>query len=242
MLISAPDYTLNNGETLQKSLRILIPTEDMESITIIIIVGITLFFIGLFVYAFISERKRREGLEKVSLEMGFLYTPKAVFELPDLELFNKGSTKKKNLLTATQSGITWSIFDFQFSAGQSVQAQTVVMAQLDGELPEFTLSRKHFYHKVGKIVGFKEIVVDGYPEFSQKYYLKGKDESAIRKLFSSNVILTLMSQQLKEHVEAKNNFIIMYKPNIQINPEDIYKFFQKAVTIINLFRDSSFFD
>ena len=214
----------------------------MESITIIVVVAITFFFIGLFVYAFISERKRREGLEKTSLEMGFTYTPKAVLELPDLELFDKRSTKKKNLLTATQSGITWSIFDFQFSAGRSVQTQTVVMAQLDGELPEFTLSRKHFYHKAGKIVGFKEIVVDSYPEFSQKYYLKGKDEPAIRKLFSSNVILTIMSQPLEEHVEARGNFIIMYKPNIQINPENMYKFFQKAVTIINLFRDSSFFD
>ena len=195
------------------------------------------FFISLFLYAFISERRRREGLEKVSLEMGFTYDQKAVIELPNLELFDKRSAKKKNLLTATRSGITWSLFDFEFSAGRSGQTQTVAMVQLDGELPTFTLSRKHFYHKVGKIMGFKEIALDEYPEFSQKYYLKGKDEPAIRKLFSSHVILTIMNQPLEEHVEAGGNFIIMYTPNIQVNPEDLYKFFQKAVVIVDLFRE-----
>jgi hypothetical protein len=111
------------------------------------------------------------------------------------------------------------------------------MAQLDRELPKFSVLRKHFYHKVGKIIGFKEIVFDEYPEFSQKYYLKG-DEPTIRQLFSSHVILTIMGQQLVEHVEAGGNFIIMYTPNIQINPEDLYRFFQKAAIIINLFRES----
>lgn len=62
----------------------------MESITIIVVVGITLNFIGLFVYAFIFERKRREGLEKTSLEM---YKPDIHVNPEDMyEFFQKAVT------------------------------------------------------------------------------------------------------------------------------------------------------
>ena len=211
----------------------------MVSLVTVAVVALAIFFICLLLYALVSERRRREGLERASLEMGFTYTPKAAIELPDMELFEKGhSKKKKNLLTATRNDIKWSLFDYQFSSGRSAQHQTVVMAQVDRELPKFSLSRRHFYHKFGKIAGFKEIIFDEYPEFSQEYYLKGEDETAIRQLFTSHVILTITNQPLENHVEAKGNFIIMYTPNIQIKPENLYKFFQEALIIINLFRES----
>lgn len=193
--------------------------------------------ISIVLYLNARDRKRREGLERASLEIGFVYSRVADVELPDLELFNMGrSIRKKNLLTATRNEIAWSVFDYEFSTGKHVQMQTVVMAQLDRELPEFSLSREHFYHRLGELIGFKDIDFEYYPEFSRKYYLRGKDEEAVRELFTSHVISTIMSQELKSNVEGKGNFIIVYTPNVLVNPAHMYEFLQKVMVIINLFK------
>ena len=110
------------------------------------------------------------------------------------------------------------------------------MAQLDRELPEFSLSTEHFYHKIIEFIGFEDIDFDEYPEFSQKYRLKGKDENAIRQLFTPHVILTLLSENLESNIEAKGNFIIVYTPEKRVPPADLYRFFQKATTIVDLFK------
>jgi hypothetical protein len=67
----------------------------MVSLETVAVLALIIVFICLFLLAIVSGRKRREGLEKASLEMGFIYTPKVTIELPDLELFEKRSTKKR---------------------------------------------------------------------------------------------------------------------------------------------------
>ncbi len=208
----------------------------MISLEYIVVLATAVFFICVFLYLTLCERKRKKELKKVSFEIGFTYSPAADIELPDLELFRRGHARfKSNLLTTRRSSITWSIFDYQYSVGRRIRKQTVVMAKLDRKLPEFSLSREYFYHRIGEIMGFKDIDFEEYPEFSQKYRLKGKDEDVIRQLFTPRVILTI-GQQLEGHVEAKGNFIIVYTPDKRIKAADLYEFFQKAIIIVNLFR------
>jgi len=208
----------------------------MISLEYIVVLATAIFFICVLLYLALCERKRKKELKKVSFETGFTYSPAADIELPDLELFRKGHARSKsNLLTTSESGITWSIFDYHYSVGRRTRKQTVVMAQLDRELPEFSLSQEYFYHRIGEIMGFKDIDFEEYPEFSQKYRLKGKDENRIRQLFTPRVILTI-SQQMEGHVEAKGNFIIVYTPDKRVKAADLYEFFQKTIIIVNLFK------
>lgn len=188
-----------------------------------------------------EESKRQEELKKASYEIGFTYNPVADISLPDLNLFNTGYGKmKKNLLSAKKGNVKWSIFDYQFETGtgknRRTHSQTVVMAQLDTELPEFSLEREYFLHKLGEVIGFKDIDFKDYPEFSKEYQLEGADEKAVRNLFTPHVISMIGSFQLEDHIEAKGNFIIMYKPHYLIRPADLYRIFHKANSIINLFR------
>lgn len=203
----------------------------------LVVLAVIICIICIVAYLILGEKKRRQELERVSREIGFTYNPVADIQLPGLRLFTTGHSRfKKNLLTTTRSGVTWSLFDYRFSLGKNTQEQTVAMAQLDRELPEFSLSREHFYHKLGDVIGLEDIDFEYYPEFSQKYRLTGKDKDAIRQLFTPGVISTITSQQLRECVEAKGNFIIIYTPRKRIKPQDLFGFFQKASTIVDLFR------
>lgn len=212
--------------------------------TTIIFLGAIILVLTLFVYVFflhpiLADRKRQKEMKRASPEIGFTYNEVADIELPDLKLFSIGSScspEVKSLLTTTRFYIKWSLFDYQFLIGENAQKQTVVMAQLDNELPEFYLSRERFYHKFGEIIGFKDIDLQNYPEFSERYRLKGADEKAIRQLFTPQVISIITNQQLEAHIEAKGNFIIIYTPGRIVEPADLYSFFQKASIVINLFK------
>lgn len=187
----------------------------------------------------LEGRKRQEGMKKASFEIGFAYNQVADIELPDLKLFNTGSShggKIKNLLTTTRDYIKWSIFDYRFSSGNLIHEQTVIMAQLANDLPEFYLSGEYFYHKLGEIIGFKDIDFTEFPEFSKRYRLTGPDENAIRQLFTPYVISTITTQRLHAQIEAKGNFIIAYAPGTIVKPADLFRFSQEMSIIINLFK------
>jgi hypothetical protein len=199
--------------------------------------------IGIILAAFllackiIYEKTRQTNLEKISHEMGFTYNPEAGINLPDLRLFTTVRTgHTRNLLTGKRHFITWSIFDY-FIAGNG-GSQTVVMAQLDRELPEFSLSPEYFYDSTGEYTGFQNIRFVEYPEFSQKYHLKGKNVEAVKRLFSPHVIDRLVCENLESKVEAKGYYIIICSLIRCVNPKDLPTFFQKATTIVDLFMES----
>lgn len=212
----------------------------MVLLWVIIVAPVCAIFSAIYyLYPRYADKKRQEGIKRASLEIGFAYNQVADIELPDLKLFNTGPScrsKIKNLLTTTRNYIKWSIFDYEFTYNEATQKQTVVMAQLTNNLPEFYLSREYFYHKLGEIIGFKDIDFHDYPEFSERYRLTGPDENAIRQLFTPHVILTITTQRLHAQIEAKDNFIIAYTPGTRVEPADLYRFSQKMSIIINLFK------
>lgn len=209
----------------------------MLSFDLAVTLAIIIFVVCILVCMHMYEKKRQKQLEKVSREIGFTYTLKAAITLPDLRLFTSGHSRYKiHLLTSTRNFIAWSLFDYSYNVGRHRRTQTVAMAQLDRELPEFSLSTEHFYHKIGEFIGFEDIDFDEYPEFSQKYRLIGKDENAVRQLFTPHVILTLLGEKLESNIEATGNFIIVYTPEKRVPPADLCRFFQKATAIVDLFK------
>ena len=184
----------------------------------------------------IYEKMDQTKLEQISHEMGFTYTPEAAINLPNLKLFTTVRTGYAcNLLTGKRHFIEWSIFDYFISG--SGAGQTVVMAQLDRELPEFSLSPEYFYDNIVEYTEFEDIKFDEYPEFSQKYYLKGKNVKSVKRLFNPHVIDTLLRENLDSNVEAKGNIIIVCTLIKCVNPKDLPTFFEKATTIVDLFME-----
>ena len=218
----------------------MIPKQDL----FLAVIAVIVFFL-IFGCHNLYEKRRQKQLEKLSHEIGFLYVPRATIDLPDLKLFTIG--RKKNmgtqltkrfthhLLTATHSFIKWSLFDYNVPV-KGWPTQTVAMAQLDRELPEFYLLKEYFYNSTEEYSRFKDIDIEGYPGFSLRYHLKGKDDNAVRHLFTPHVILTILNENLRSNIEAKGNFIIIYTPKKRYSPEDLYRFIQTAKTIVDLFK------
>jgi len=63
-------------------------------------------------------------------------------------------------------------------------SQTVAFAELGNvHLSRFSLDPESIFHKIGEIVGFKDIDFPENKRFSDRYLLKGADEAAVRAVF-----------------------------------------------------------
>lgn len=76
------------------------------------------------------------------------------------------------------------------------------------------------------------IEIDGHPDLSKQYRLSGKDREAIKRLFSTVVLESLM--QYESHplsVECSGSCLAMYCKNKQIEPDEIVKFLTQCVQL-----------
>src|SRR5436190_7821917 len=113
------------------------------------------------------EKKRREALEKVAGELGLEFFPQGIPGLLEAvrgyALFKEG---RGHGVTNTIRGITddveLTIFDFTYTTGSGKHSHThrqtmigLVSPRL--QLPDFSLTPEHFFHKIAKLFGMKDI-------------------------------------------------------------------------------------
>jgi len=198
--------------------------------------------IGLIIFISMKiEKKRTEDLKQYSLRGGFNF--KKVSTDIDLGTFsiNTGHSRKIwNALEITKDDIKWDIFDYRYTIGygknRTTYIQTVFMATKQGvNLPKFYLIPEHIFHKIGNIVGYKDVDFDMYPVFSKKYFLKGNDEASIRQIFKPEILRYLERNVIKDHIEAAGPRIIYYKPFKRIKPQELTKKFEEVKRVVGMF-------
>ena len=123
------------------------------------------------------EKKRKEELKKSAGRIGFSFSPKKDTDLPstlvNMKLFTLGhSHKADNIIKGELNRIEWTVFDYRYTIGygkhRSTYIQTVAFAQPQNiDLPKFSLGTESFFHKIGDLLGYKDI--DTNPIFSKKY-------------------------------------------------------------------------
>jgi hypothetical protein len=84
------------------------------------------------------------------------------------------------------------------------------LSDLEVQIPDFSLEPEGLWSRVSEVVGGKDIDFDGFPEFSQKYYLRGDPESDIRNFFGGDII-RFFEQHPEMHVECHKNRLLIYK-------------------------------
>ncbi|MCK5026205.1 MAG: hypothetical protein KAS15_06425, partial [Nanoarchaeota archaeon] len=140
----------------------------------------------------------------------------------------------------TRSGIKWTIFEYRFTTGggknSNTEKQTVAMAGLkNANLPQFYLSKKNIFHKIGSKFGYKYIDFENNPIFSNNYLLRGEDEQAIRKIFNSNILIYLEEKLTKATIEAEGSKLIYYIPRKRIKPDQFLTFLDDAEKMVKMF-------
>lgn len=186
---------------------------------------------------------RREKFKKIAQELGMNFSTKdewgTLSLLKDFQLYHSG--RITNILEKKagfyESNIQ--IFDYHYSTGsgdsETNYDQTVFFIQSKKlSLPEFYLTPEFFLHRIGRHLGIDDIDFQEHPTFSKEYWLKGEDEDRIRTEMSDSV-LRFFTIEKDWHLEGNNYFMILYKKDVLMLPEEIKELYQKGEEVAALF-------
>jgi hypothetical protein len=212
---------------------------------IIIIGGIAVFIILIITVSAHFEKKRTEALMNIALSMNLKFAKKddegLQSGLGNFKLFSRGHSKKiTNIMKGEIDNISMIIMDYRYTTGHGKHSHTynqsvILFSCNDLQLPHFTLSPESFFHKIGSMLGFKDINFNTHPVFSSKYLLKGSEENSIKSVFNHGV-LDYFSNNHGLSVEGISNSLIVYRTSKRLKPEEIRSFLEESLTILALFR------
>ena len=221
---------------------------------IFLIVGFLLFLcmIGLFAFLIVRAAKRRSydtkrggEMSAAAGQMSFSFTPQAgLSALPffdGFELFEGYPLKLENLMSGSIDGFPVAVFDLAYrnvggsSGGTTTSRQTIyAVGSSHLRLPEFYLRPAGLMELVLNKVSKVDINLAERPGFSAKMLLYGKDEAAIRQLFTGPKL---------EHLEKNPYFCVFgrgdhlfyYQSRIQTPPGSVRQNVRFLPSLVRLF-------
>ncbi|MGE5671959.1 MAG: hypothetical protein ACM31E_10970 [Fibrobacterota bacterium] len=217
----------------------------MEIIVFIAVIPLALFVT--FIY-FKNEQKRTASIEAAAKTLGFTFDKDTVHactiaSLP-FKLFTTGHSKRtKNVMEQNGNDLSIAHFDYSYSIGsgknKNIYNQTVTVFQSPKlNLPSFLMGPERFFHRIGDVLGFKDIDFDDEPEFSKIYLLKGNDEKAIRSFFDLS-LLRFFKIRPGLSIETANNSLVVYNKSKRIKPDQINAVLKERIEIYTMLLNRS---
>jgi hypothetical protein len=146
-----------------------------------------------------------------------------------------------NILRGQINGTDMYLFDYTYvvSTGKSSHriTQTVFFANdKDWYLPDFRLKPETWWHKILAAIGWEsDINFSESPEFSEKFRLTSEFEELIRKQFTPD-LQAFLTERPPTHIEGSNYYLIAYKPNKVLSPEDARVFFKHCCDLVVMLK------
>ncbi len=193
------------------------------------------------------KSRRSKKLNAISLSLDMAFAERDEFGLIQLmkefKLFSKGGSKRiTNIISRRDvfKEFDVKIFDYQYviSTGKSSQRfrQTVFFVEsFQLSLPHFWMQPENLIHRIGNWFGFQDIDFEDFPQFSKQYYLKGKDEERVRNEMNES-ILHFFTLQKGWNLEGLNFYMILYRKNKLMPPDQIKALFETGEKVFDLFR------
>jgi len=192
-------------------------------------------------------RSRSEAFQKLSRQLGMNYSYRDEFglikALTDFKLFRRGHSKRiYNLVSGTSQllNVQLHVFDYRYviQAGNTPvkHLQTVFFIKAkDLDLPELYLKPEHFFNKIASFFGMDDIDFEEYPEFSDRYLLKGDDEDRIRSRMTRELV-HFFTLERGWYMEGVNYYMILYKFRKLVPPKNIETFYNKGLQVYDLLK------
>jgi hypothetical protein len=216
------------------------PTISFIIIGVIVVAAVISYFVSN-----IRRKKRTEAFERVAGELGLSFSPQGSEQLVSqfgwCELFSRGRGKKAvNLMRGSSEGREIAVFDYQYVKGygrsRRVISSTVACLRSDGPpLPSFLLRPKGAWDKISNVFGGADIGFDTHPNFSRSFVLRSQRESAVRTLFTPQV-LEYFEQHPGISAEASNDTLLFYRNGKRVPPDGVSQFLADALETQSLFR------
>ena len=85
----------------------------------------------------------------------------------------------------------------------------MITIDLPTPIPSFTIDKEGFLEKFYAITGWNDINIDGHTDFSNRFFLLGENEYAIKSFFSNELIHFLESNPYY-HIESKGDQLLIF--------------------------------
>ena len=169
----------------------------------------------------LSQRQKR--LENLATENNYQYNSQVDWNTTYLKKFHffeiRPIERKYNCLKGTfeDLNISWEISDITFNEGKAFTAETfnttIMILKLNQKIPIFSMEKEgvlgKIFDKVMAFTGYKDIDFEMYPDFSNKFLLKGNNESEIRSFFKDEIIRFFENNHIY-HLESNGESLIIF--------------------------------
>ena len=164
----------------------------------------------------------------------------------NLQIFIRGYSKEaRNLLIIPFKDNFVFLFDYFYTIGEDrnwntsdkykeeKNEHTIALIKLSSKLPDFYLRPENIADKISAKLGFDDIDIEQYPEFSKKYYLLGKNKDEILSFFTPERIAYLENNS-GWTIYAKDNYLAFFKGVNRISAND----YENYINEISIFLGS----
>jgi len=166
---------------------------------------------------------RQQRMKKIAVDNAWLYAREEQVDSSELLEFDFFQSRpletKSNVIGGAFSDtqVDWEISDIVFDEGamlsKEIYKTTLLLVHLPEEIPMFTIDQEGIFDKLFDRLHFstsKDIDFDNAPLFSKKLKLQGDDETAIRALFTDDLLGFLESEEIY-HIESNGRAMLIFK-------------------------------
>jgi len=203
--------------------------------------------VGVLVWGYLREKKRREAFQLLAQQIGFHYTRRdrsLASRYQFLDALRQGSNRYAlNILEGEYEGYPAKVFDFHYethSTDSKGRRQThhhyfsFFLIEQQKAFPELRIYPEGFLSKLGQMVGFDDIDFESM-EFSKAFCVRSPDRK-----FAYDICHTGMMEYLLAHrdlsMELEGRCIALSFPR-RLSPEEVPGRLAQLVEIRNLFPE-----
>jgi hypothetical protein len=199
------------------------------------------------------ERRRHEALEQYCLTRGYHFErerPGAEVALGAVfPVFQKGRGRRWGAtLTGRMGGRDFTAFEYTYVTGGGNSRNRHHIAGMLWEretarLPQFACVPENALHRIAQSLGMQDFDFDDDPEFSKTYQLQGKNESAVRTMFTRGRRAFLTASGIdggrgpRHHLAGAGTRLLWWRTGRLPKPEDLDQFLTEGDRLRREFLD-----
>jgi MFS superfamily sulfate permease-like transporter len=105
-------------------------------------------------------------------------------------------------------------------AQEDTKMTVIHVSDIETLIPDFALESEGLFTKLSELSFGKDINFEDHPRFSKMFYLRGDNETQVRKFFTES-ILSFLATHKGLHIESHRNKLLIYKKRDLLDAEEI---------------------
>ncbi|MFC2176201.1 SulP family inorganic anion transporter, partial [Bacteroidota bacterium] len=189
---------------------------------------------------------RQLKLQQFAKENALIFEPTIARFPNDFNRFrffrSKNIDKSYNQLYSEFSGFEIHIQDIDFHEGEFQTRvnyhATVAIVELNNIIPQFTLEKENLFDQIAALSGYDDIDFKNFKHFSNKFKLKGKNETDVRKAFTHD-LLSFLEENLNYRIESTGSHLLIMGKERPFSQKEISAFYDFLVQLLPLLKSST---